>query len=452
MSIKKEESPQLLFFLNRVIWLSSIFIFAGIPLIINPTVVDYYYKPKIDSLYSLIIIIFFAVLLKNIIFKKSFKFRKTCLFVPLCCYTLSVIVSTFLSICPEISIKGDVLRYETIFTLFSYVTVVVLFSNIVKREQEFHFMIKALLFSTSLISLYAVIQYAGFNPTEHFLPEARQTEHRVGSTIGNPNFLGKFLVLVLPLYIFYFFRSDSNKIKFYFATGFFLSFLALIFTFTRGSWLGFGAGMVFLFFIVPDGKLVSNKTKKILAVSLILFCTVFSAGLYFAEDNAKNNSSFFPMIKFKIRSSFDFEKGMGSATRLFLWKSAVDLILEKPVFGYGPDTHVMAMRKINLDYCRKFKDVVIIDRAHNNYLDMAIGRGLFGLAAYLSVICVFMIWLWKTMKNERENSRKILLCCIISAFFGYLINDLFIFSVVSVSPTFWSLMGLTLTLENIPNR
>ena len=30
MSIKKEESPQLLFFLNRVIWISSIFIFAGI--------------------------------------------------------------------------------------------------------------------------------------------------------------------------------------------------------------------------------------------------------------------------------------------------------------------------------------------------------------------------------------------------------------------------------------
>jgi len=37
MSIIKEESPQLLFFFNRVIWISSIFIFAGIPLIINPT-------------------------------------------------------------------------------------------------------------------------------------------------------------------------------------------------------------------------------------------------------------------------------------------------------------------------------------------------------------------------------------------------------------------------------
>jgi putative inorganic carbon (HCO3(-)) transporter len=350
------------------------------------------------------------------------------------------------------SIKGDVLRYESIFTLLSYVAVVIIFSNIVKREQEFHVMLKLLLFSTFLISLYAIIQYAGFNPTEHFILEARQTEHRVGSTIGNPNFLGKFLVLVLPLYIAYFVYSDSNIKKFYFATGFVLSFLALIFTFTRGSWIGFFCSMILLFIIIPEGKLVSDKAKKIFAVSVILFCTIFCAGLYFAEDNGKDRSSFFPMMKYKIRSSFDVEKGMGSATRLFLWKNAVGLILEKPFFGYGPDTHVMVLRKVNLEYWRKFNNYVYIDRAHNNYLDIAIGRGLVGLGTYLSVIAVFMVWLWKTMKRERERSRKILFCSIFAAFFGYLINDLFIFSVVSVSPTFWSLMGVTLMIKNIPTR
>ena len=102
------------------------------------------------------------------------------------------------------SIKGSDWRYEGIFTLLSYVAVVIIFSSVVKKEEEFHFMIKTLLFSTFLIYLYAISQYAGFNPTEHFIFEVRQSEHRVGSTIGNPNFLGKFLVLVLPLYIAYF--------------------------------------------------------------------------------------------------------------------------------------------------------------------------------------------------------------------------------------------------------
>jgi O-antigen ligase len=205
--------------------------------------------------------------------------------------------------------------------------------------------------------------------------------------------------------------------------------------------------MGLLFFIMPGRKLASNKTKKIFAVSVILFFTVFCAGVYFAEDNEKDRSSFFPMMKYKIRSSFDFEKGMGSATRLFLWENAVGLILEKPVFGYGPDTHVKVMRKVNFEYWGKFKDMVIIDRVHNNYLDIAIGQGLFGFATYLSVIAVFMVWLWKTMKRECQISKKTLLCCIFAAFFGYLINDLFIFSVVAVSPTFWSLIGLTFVLN-----
>jgi len=203
---------------------------------------------------------------------------------------------------------------------------------------------------------------------------------------------------------------------------------------------------------MPGRKLVSNKAKKIFAVIVIVLSIGFSAGLFFAEDNVRSNPEFFPMMKHKIRSSFDVEKGMGVATRLFVWKRVVGLIMEKPIFGYGPDTHRRVMSKANLEYLRKFKDIVIIDRAHNNYLDIAVGRGLVGLGAYLSVVVTFMVWLWKTIKKERERSRKTLFCCIFAAFFGYLINDFFIFSVVSVSPTFWSLMGLTLTLENMPNR
>jgi len=443
----REEVPVLLFTLNRILWISAIFIIAGIPVIINPTALDYWYKPKVDSLYVLIVIIFFALFLKKIIFKENFLFRKTCLLVPLCLYGFSITVSTFLSVCPEMSIKGDAWRYEGIITLLSYIAAVIIFSDIVRREQEFHLLVKALLFSTFLISLYGIIQYAGFNPTEHFIPELRLTERRAGSTIGNPNFLGKFLVLVLPLYIAYFFYSDSNIKRLYFASGFVFSFLALIFTFTRGSWIGFASSMLLLFFIIPGRKLVSSQVKKITVVIMVFLCTGFCAGLFFAEEGEKNNPSFFPMLKYKIRSSFDFEKGMGVATRLFLWKKTVSLIVKKPVFGYGPDTHVKVMRKVNLEHFRKFNDNVVVDRAHNNYLDTALGSGLAGLGTYLSVIAIFMVWLWKTMKREREKSKKILFCCIFSAFFGYLINDLFIFSVVSVSPTFWSLMGLTLALN-----
>ena len=67
---------------------------------------------------------------------------------------------------------------------------------------------------------------------------------------------------------------------------------------------------------------------------------------------------------------------------------------------------------------------------------------------YSPIIIIFSAGLWKTMGGEREKFRKILFCCMFSAFFGYLIKDLFIFSVVSVSPTFWSLIGMTLVFNH----
>ena len=122
---------------------------------------------------------------------------------------------------------------------------------------------------------------------------------------------------------------------------------------------------------------------------------------------------------------------------------------EGPLLGYGPDTHVRVMRRFNREYVKRFKDLVIIDRAHNNYLDTALGQGLLGLGAYLCVIITFMIWLWRTRARERDVTRKALYCGVFAAVCGYLVNDLFIFSVVSVSPTFWSLMGITIAMKRL---
>ena len=142
-------------------------------------------------------------------------------------------------------------------------------------------------------------------------------------------------------------------------------------------------------------------------------------------------------------------EGRGSATRLFVWKKVIKLIQKRPVVGFGPDTHVIPMSTFNQEYIERFQDRVIIDRAHNNYLDVAVAQGLIGLGTYLSVIITFLVWLWRTMRQEEDPCRRIVFCGLLAAFCGYLINDFFIFSVVSVSPTFWSLMGAAFALQAV---
>ncbi len=105
---------------------------------------------------------------------------------------------------------------------------------------------------------------------------------------------------------------------------------------------------------------------------------------------------------------------------------------------------MLVFKDFNQEYTDIFHDRVIIDRAHNTYLDTAFAMGLAGLAAYLAVLVLFLAHVWKILQEVNDKSRKLFFLSILTAVGGYLINDLFIFSVVSVSPTFWSLMGLTI--------
>ena len=76
------------------------------------------------------------------------------------------------------------------------------------------------------------------------------------------------------------------------------------------------------------------------------------------------------------------------------------LILERPWFGYGLETFILVFKKFNQEYTEIFHDRVLIDRAHNNYLDIAFSMGLTGLAAYLAILASFLMYVWQTYKRD----------------------------------------------------
>jgi len=432
---------------DRVIAVSLFFLFAAVPLIINPFAFDYWYKPKIDSIYTLFIIIGITWGIRILIIRKPLSKGENPLFFPLIAYGVLSLLSTWNSIQLDLSIHGDIFREEGIYTIFSYIALTFIFAHAVETKQQISALLKGLFITASLIALYAIIQYSGFNPTQHFIPLFRGIENRPGSTIGNPNFLGKFLVLILPICIVYYFTANKRRVKYLFLTGCILLFSALIITFTRASWFSFACSF-FLLFIMLRKKLAWSRQKELIFIAgIFIVVAMLWESLSLVKKSTTRGTSI-PTATEKIARILDPNKS-DVAGRLYLWNMAIALIRAHPILGYGPDTHAIAMDRFNLEYARKFKYSGIIDRAHNNYLDMAIGQGLLGLSTYLLIISTFLIWLVKTMVVEQDSTQKIIYCGIIAAFSGYLLNDFFIFSVVSVSPTFWSLMGLTIAMKRI---
>ena len=98
----------------------------------------------------------------------------------------------------------------------------------------------------------------------------------------------------------------------------------------------------------------------------------------------------------------------------------------------------------------RFNTIAILDHIHNNYLDIALTQGLIGLGAYLAILFIFMRGMLQTIRAPDTHPEvRILLCGLFSGFAGCLVNDFFTFSTVSVSMTFWSLIGIGYALQNL---
>ncbi len=433
--------------IDTIIKICLFFILAGVPLIINPFAFDYWYKPKIDSIYCLLIILAIAAGIKYISLKKNLPVKGNPLIIPLIIYGIASVVSTIFSIDTTISIYGDLFREEGIFTIISYLIITIIFSTVIASEDQLHALLRGLLISAALVSLYALMQYAGYNPTEHFIPQFRGVENRPGSTIGNPNFLGKFLVLIVPLFMVKYIITEKRTEKLLLLTGCSISLGALIVTFTRASWFSFFISLVVLG-VLLRAKISWRNQKGLWALPVFILCFIAFVELRSPAQKTTPDQKVMPTISKKIETTFDVKQG-GIGGRLYLWEKALMVIKERPLTGYGLDTHGIAMQRFNLEYARKFAHSGILDRAHNNYLDIAIAQGMIGLFAYLSIIVTFVVWLIKALRAEERPEQKILYCGIFAAVCGYLLNDFFIFSVVSVSPTFWALLGITVSMKRL---
>ena len=144
-------------------------------------------------------------------------------------------------------------------------------------------------------------------------------------------------------------------------------------------------GFALFLFLAFRNHLLKVKKRRFIILAILLVGAILFLNSYRAEHSFLSGGRVYE----RIMSVFNDKQSQGVATRLFVWKRAVPLIMEKPFLGYGAETFEIAFRKDNIEYIKTFNDWVSIDRAHNNYIDNAFSHGFIGLGAYLAVIDCF---------------------------------------------------------------
>lgn len=173
---------------------------------------------------------------------------------------------------------------------------------------------------------------------------------------------------------------------------------------------------------------------------------------YILDDSIKMLGSGNRIMEPIIAKSFKQFDGLErlASNRGYIWGRTIPL-LDKYIFiGSGADNFPLAfpqddyIAKLNID----MPATTVIDKPHNMYLQIAINTGVISLIALIIVwgtYIVSSIKLYWKLKLDSEY-KYIGIACFISVV-GYLFAGIFNDYIVSVSPMFWCILGLGISIN-----
>ncbi|AHF08085.1 O-antigen ligase family protein [Desulfitobacterium metallireducens] len=199
-----------------------------------------------------------------------------------------------------------------------------------------------------------------------------------------------------------------------------------------------------------DYTIITTKQKETRIVQVIKGPIKLNFGLIGAEIKILDNKG--QIVELKPIQSWGFN-GMEliGSSRGYIWSRSIPLLKDTLFIGHGPDTFAIYFPQYDFKgkmYAYSNDMWQIVDKPHNLYLQMAINTGVLSLISFLVLIAMYTTTSVKAYFRRRSNVFiTILGFGIFFGIYGYLVTGFFNDSVVSVSPVFWILLGLGISIN-----
>ncbi len=320
---------------------------------------------------------------------------------PLLLPTLALIgvylLSTFTSLAPRISWFGSYPRPEGTYAILSYMVIFMVMVQTLRTRAQFDRLITTLILSSVPVSLYGLVQRAGLDP----LTWSKEVVSRVGATMGNPIFLGAYLITIMPVTLGRlttiwqtqtdrrFVRRAALALYGLIAA---LQCAAIVLAGSRGPFIGVLAGL-FLFSLLTTWLWRRRAWTLALLGAAILGAVV----LIVVNVSGINSGGAADLARL---TSLTINPGDTSMARLWYWENSSRLVFEleplqypdgsadplhtlRPITGYGPDTLYFAFRQRAAPGLESIQTYdITIDRSHNETWDTLVQLGWAGWLAY----------------------------------------------------------------------
>ena len=331
-------------------------------------------------------------------------------------YAAVYMAGTLFSVSLEDSLEPGLLSVA--FILFA----VVLCSAVTSRRQ-LDALIGLMVLVAALVSFYGVCQYlfgwgyqsAAWVDSDMF----SSISFRVASTLQNPNMLGQYLILMIPLGGAQLLASKTWGRRIYYLCCCGVMCLCMILTFSRGAWLGLMfAGVVFFVLLYP----------KIIPW-LILAAPFLLAGMYFVLPET-------------IVSRFTSIGNLTDAStsyRVFIWLGTINMLKNFWLCGIGPGTE--AFNKVYPAYSY---NGIVAPHAHNLFLQIVCDAGIAALIVFILVLFVYFRTMCSALSKEKNWTSRLYQIALTSGVLGFLVQAMTDYSFYNyrVMFLFWAYLAL----------
>jgi O-antigen ligase/tetratricopeptide (TPR) repeat protein len=323
--------------------------------------------------------------------------------------------------------------------------------NNLNNKRQVNYILNTLIAVAGLFGIYGILQYNGIDFSLWKYNVGRQ---QVFGLFGNVNFFAEYLIIPLPIAISLFFASPNKLKKGLLLIGILAMSATLILTFTRGSNLGFGASLIFMFFlfIYSKGNNFIRSNKKILIIILLVLIT--TAIFLFIVPNPLNKEG---TIIFKIKdrislSRLSTEKSFNR--RLIIWKFTALMIKDHPLLGSGIGTFKYNSLRYQAKYYESIKNRSLVgfvgfaDKTHNEYLQFWAELGIIGLGIFIWLIISYFNYGLKYLRKIKNSPKQGIIIGLMGSVIAVLIDGIFGFPLHLPTTVilFWLALALTIII------
>lgn len=206
-------------------------------------------------------------------------------------------------------------------------------------------------------------------------------------------------------------------------SGWALMIFALLFSLTRGVWLAYAVVLVLL------GVIRGGKTRLAVGACVVLFgLFLWSAGFGVRERAA---------------SAIDLRENIG---RSQIWQANLAMIRERPLLGWGYGNY----KQFRDPYYQRYPQADTTAHAHNNFLQVWVDGGLFGLGAFGYLFWVILNNGWQAYRRLSPEPCRALALGGVLGVVGFLLGGLtqYNFGDAEVVLLLWATVGVLMRLAN----